>query len=234
MNRTNRNILIGVVVVIIVAVLGYFAWKEGGSTAPAISGLSSATSTPVTINVSTSTAATSTSGYTVTPVTIPKATAPVAPSITSPLTFSASLGLTSDQEASLETQFAQVQEVLAKTPADFNAWIALGDTRKEAGDYAGAAADWKYVTELYPNDPTAFANLGDLYGTYLNQPSQGIAFYKQAIKLDPTKEETFYQNLAQIYISEGDTADAKATLEQGINVQVVGYQNLQNMLNSMQ
>ena len=70
--------------------------------------------------------------------------------------------------------------------------------------------------------------------TTLNQPAQGITDYKEAIKLDPTQEESFYQNLAQTYLNEGDTADAKATLQQGITAQVVGYQNLQTELNSMQ
>lgn len=229
MDRTTRNILIGIVVIVIIALLGYLAWqgRQGsGITQPA----STATSTGTSITIPTSTAPASGSGYTITPIT--SAGAPTAPDYKTPLTFPASMS--ADEQASLQGQFTSIQTTLASSPTDYPSWIQLGILREDTGDYQGAAADWKYVTEIYPNDPTAFADLGDLYASYLNEPSQGVTNYKEAIKLDPTQEETFYQNLAQIYLNEGDTADAKATLEEGINAQVVGYQNLQTTLNSLQ
>lgn len=63
MNRTTRNVLIAIVALIVIVLLGYFAWKErAGTVAPN----STATSTGVSINVGTSTS--NTSGYTVTPI----------------------------------------------------------------------------------------------------------------------------------------------------------------------
>lgn len=230
MNQTSRNASIGVIALIVLVLLAYFAWKErGGSQVPS----TTATSTGISINVGTSTEASSTGGYIVTPIyatTTPAAAQ--APNYKTPLTSSA--GISADLWASAEALFATIQTTLASTPKDWGSWITLGALRKETGDYQGATADWKYVTKLYPTDPTAYADLGDLYANYLNQPTQGEAYYKQAIALDPTQEEAFYQNLAQIYIAQGDTADAKATLQQGISAQVVGYQNLQTELNSMQ
>jgi len=233
MTSTTRNVLIAIVIIVVIALLGYFAWQERGNTssAPTVStATSTATSTGVSINVSGTTTTTTTGGYTITPIY--SSSAATAPNYKTPLTFPA--GTTADEQASYQSQFATIQTTLAATPTDFSSWIQLGILRQETGDYSGAAVDWKYVTEIYPSDPTAFADLGNLYATYLGEPSQGITDYKEAIKLDPTKEVSFYENLAQVYINEGDTADAKATLEEGISAQVVGYQNLQTELNSMQ
>lgn len=234
MNSTTRNVIIGVVIVIIVALLGYLAWSEREApTTPATSTSATttiSTSTGTSINVSTLTGATTTGGYTITPIT--SGTAPTPPSYKTPLSYPA--GFDATEESQDQSEFATEQTTLAADPTNYEAWIELGILREGTGDYAGAAADWKYVTEIYPTDPTAFADLGDLYANYLHEPAQGIAYYKDAIKLDPTKEETFYDDLAQIYLAEGDKADAEATLEQGINAQVIGYQNLQTELDSMQ
>jgi tetratricopeptide (TPR) repeat protein len=226
MNTTNRNVVIGVVVVVLI-LLGYLAWQERGTAAPSSSSTASSTATTTGSVITTTQNSTSTSGYTIKPIY-----APTAPNYKTPLTFAA--GVNATDKLTYQSQFANDETVIASNPENYSAWLDLGILREETGDYQGAAADWRYVTELYPSDPTAFADLGDLYGTYLHQSAQGITYYKEAIKLDPTKEETFYQNLAQIYSNEGDTTDAKATLQQGIDAQVVGYQNLQNELNSMQ
>lgn len=235
MNAAARTVVIGIVVVIVVALLAYFAWQEKqASEAPAAVSTSTpataSTSTGAAVNVS-ATTSTTVGGYTITPITA--SGAPTPPNYEAPLVFSDQT-LSADEETAIQSEFAQAQAGIKANSTDYGSWIELGTLRMEAGDYSGAAADWNYVTELYPNDPTAYANLGNLYASYLNEPSQGIADYKEAIKLDPTQEVSFYQNLAQIYINEGDTADAKAVLEQGINAQVSGYQNLQTMLQSIQ
>ena len=229
MTQTTKNILIGIVALIVILVLGYFAWKERQTAMPATSTTSTSTGA-ATIVVGTST--TNASGYTITPIYATSTLTLQAPNYKTPLTFSSNLN--ANQQAAYQSQFTVVQTTLASNSTDYSSWLELGILREDTGDYQGAAVDWKYVTKLYPSDPTAYANLGDLYANYLKQPAQGETYYKQAIALDPTKEETFYQNLAQIYIAQGDTADAKATLQQGINAKVTGYQNLQTELNSMQ
>ena len=229
MTQTTRNILVAFVALIVILLLGYFAWKERtGIAAPG----KTATSTSIAITVGPSIEATTTSGYTITPIYATSTPAAQAPNYKTPLTFSSDIS--AGEQTVYQNQFATIQTTLASSPTDYSSWLELGILREETGDYQGAAADWKYVTKVYPTDPTAYANLGDLYANYLKQPSQGEAYYKQAIALDPTKEATFYENLAQIYAAQGDTADAKATLQQGINAQVIGYQNLQTELNSMQ
>jgi len=228
MTQTTRNTLIAIIALIVIIVLGYFAWKERQTVMPA--SLTTSTSTGETIVVGTTT--TNAGGYTITPIYATTTPVAQAPNYKTPLTFSSDLN--ANQQAAYQSQFAAVQTNLASNSTDYSSWLELGILREDTGDYQGAAADWKYVTKLYPTDPTAYADLGALYATNLSQPSQGISYYKQAIALDPTKEETFYQNLAQIYIAQGDITDAKATLQQGINAKVTGYQNLQTELNSMQ
>lgn len=233
MHTTRRNLFIGVALVMVI-ILGYFAWQERkGSEVPVSqpTSMQSTSSTPATISitVSSTTAATSTGGYTITP--IPISSGSTAPNYKTPLSFPA--GMSADIEASSQSAFATIQTTLASKPTDWASWVELGILHKQTGDYAGAAADWTYVTKLYPSNPTAFADLGDLYANYLHQPSQAIANYKKAITIDPKNEASFYQNLAQVYLNEGDTTDAKATLQQGIDVQVIGYQNLKAQLNSL-
>ncbi|HUO50486.1 MAG TPA: tetratricopeptide repeat protein [Candidatus Paceibacterota bacterium] len=238
MNTSTRNILIGVGIVVVLALIAYFGLEERqntpsgplGSTATTSIATSTRTATSSTITVNASSTGgiqISGSGYTIKPIT-----APVAPNFKTPLTLSASMDTST--QAQYQSQFAAVQSALTANRTNFEAWLELAGLRKGTGDYKGAAADWTYLTEIYPTDPTAFADLGDLYANYLHQPAQAIADYKQAIKLDPTKEETFYDNLAQVYLAEGDKTDAKAILQKGISVEVVGYQNLQDELNSIQ
>jgi tetratricopeptide (TPR) repeat protein len=213
MTQQTKNILISIIVLVIIILLGYFVWKERTSSAP-----SSASSTSIDLNISTSTLATSTnSGYTITPVIIPTSSTVAAPNFKAPLTFSASLGLTADEEASMQSQFAQVQATLAKTPTDFNTLIQLGDLRKEAGDYAGAAADWQYVSTIYPANVISFANLADLYTNFLPNYPKAATEYKQAIKNDPTRAD-LYIDLFQLYTNKypQSAATAEAVLQQGI------------------
>ncbi|MDR3570830.1 MAG: tetratricopeptide repeat protein [Candidatus Pacebacteria bacterium] len=230
MNTITRNIVIGVIILVIIALLGYMVVQERNTTQVATSTATStnqsSTSTGSVVTIS-PTSTTQVGGYTIRPIT-----GSAAPNYKTPLTYSANVS--TDEKAQDESQFAAVQTAIASNPASYPAWIELGILRESTGDYQGAAADWKYVTELYPKDPTAFANLGNLYANDLHQPQQGITYYKQAIKIDPTHEETFYDNLAQIYLAQGDKTDAKAILRQGITAQVVGYQNLQTELNSIQ
>jgi len=231
MNQT-RNIIIGIVAILVVALLAFLVSQERQATvSPGATATSTnSTTTPITINLASTTSTTTVGGYTIAPVTIQNG--PAAPNFKTPLTFSATIS--ADEKAQDQSQFQAVQAALTGNKTDFNAWLELGILRESTGDYKGAAAAWKYLTQIYPKDPTAYANLGNLYANDLHQSAQGIAYYKQAIKADPTKEETLYDNLAQIYLGEGDKADAKATLQQGIDAKVIGYQNLQNELNSIQ
>jgi tetratricopeptide (TPR) repeat protein len=213
-NEIIAGIIIGAIV--LVGIAYYFSKSSPqaappGTAATSTTASSSSSSTSVTINGN---SATSTDGYTIKPIYA--TAAPTAPSYKIPLVFS-DPSVTADERTSMQTQFAQVQAVLVKTPQDFNSWIALGDLRKEAGDYAGAALDWQYMSKLYPSNIVSNANLGDLYTNYLPDYPKAAAALKAQIANDPT-DVYIYDDLYSLYTHQypQSTATIVALLKAGI------------------
>jgi tetratricopeptide (TPR) repeat protein len=127
--------------------------------------------------------------------------------------------VTAEEKVSMQASFAQVQTAIAANVQDFNSWIELGDLRKEAGDYAGAEADWQYISALYPSNIVSNANLADLYTFYLHKYPQAAAAYKAAIANDP-KQVALYVNLFSLYTNQypQPSATIVALLKQGLAV----------------
>jgi len=209
MNTQNRNILIGIIILAALAAAVYFILQQQKPTTTSMATSTSATST---YNLSTSTVP----GYTITEVPISSGShTPIAPDYTMPLAFSSSV--TPDERTSLQAQFVQVQAALAQNKLDFGSWITLGNLRKEAGDYAGAALDWQYASAEFPNNVVSFANLADLYTNFMPDYPKAAAAYKQEIKNNPS-QPYIYEDLFQLYTTQypqGSSAP-EAVLQQGI------------------
>lgn len=95
-------------------------------------------------------------------------------------------------------------------------WLQLASYRKLANDFAGAEEIWIFCTKVFPKDPIAYNNLGDLYANYTHDYTKAAMYWNGAIKLDPTSIST-YRNLATMYdISMKDKANAQATLQAGL------------------
>jgi hypothetical protein len=220
--RTDKRneIIAGIIIIAIILIgIAYFFSKSTPEiplpVSVATSTSESATSTSGTINVTGSSA--SSSGYTITPIySGGSGAAPVAPDYKVPLVFSDPT-VTADEQASMQSQFAAAQATLAQSPEDFNSWIELGDLRKQAGDYDGAAADWQYMSELYPTNVVSNANLGDLYTNYLPDYPKAAAAYKAQIAIDPT-DVYIYDDLFSLYTNQypQSTAIITAMLKAGI------------------
>ncbi len=216
-DRRNEIIAIIIIAAVILCGIAYFLSKSS----PAGVSSSTASSTPVTTS-STSTSGTisvtstssSGSGYTVHLIT--SGNAPAAPNYKAPLVVSAT-DVSAAESASLQNEFAATQAAIASDKTDADAWIALGDERKEAGDYAGAAADWQYIAALYPSNLVANANLGDLYTNYLHDYPKAAAAFKAQIAIDPT-DTYIYDDLFSLYTNQypQSTATIVALLKQGI------------------
>ena len=131
-----------------------------------------------------------------TAIPVSGSSAPKAPNYQAPLVFSANVS--ADEQSAFRQQFSQAQSLIAANAKDFNGWISLGTVREEAGDYQGAAADWEYVSALYPANQVSFANLGDLYANYLHDYAKAAANYKTEIKNDPNFPQ-MYLALYQLY-----------------------------------
>ena len=214
----RNEIIAGIIIAAIVLIgIAYFFSKGGAPVAlprtTATSTNESASSTTGVVSINGSDA--SSSGYTIKMVSAGGA-APVAPNYKAPLIFSDTT-ITADERSAMQAQFAQAQAALAKNPQDFNSWIQLGDLRKEAGDYAGAALDWQYMSALYPSNVVSNANLGDLYTNYLKNYPKAAAAFKAQIANDP-KDVYIYDDLYSLYTNQYPQSSATivALLKAGI------------------
>ena len=77
-------------------------------------------------------------------------------------------------------------------------WIAVGVIKKFFNDYEGTRDAWEYAGVLYPNNALSFANLGNLYAFYLNDPAKAEFNFRKAISNDPY-QPGYYLNLADFY-----------------------------------
>lgn len=91
-----------------------------------------------------------------------------------------------------------LKTALEKDPFNINDWIAVGITKKFFNDYEGTKDAWEYATVLYPNDPLAFENLGNLYALYIHDNQKAEYYYKNAIENNPI-EPSFYIALSDFY-----------------------------------
>lgn len=109
-----------------------------------------------------------------------------------------------------------LMSALIKDPFNINDWVAVGVTKKFFNDFDGARDAWEYVTVLYPNDPLAFENLGNLYALYLRDNAKAEYNYKKAIENNPI-EPSFYIALADFYKNFfGDNSKAIGIILSGL------------------
>ncbi len=210
MENSRTRLYISLAVLLAAAIITAIVVQHTGTNVPA--GTSTATSTSETAS-STQISVTTASG---TPATVKMVSLPKPPDFTAPLSFAANVS--SDIRSSVTAQYQAAVAILTKNPADPDAWIALGEARKMAGDYTGAATAWQYVSELAPSNQVSFHNLGDLYQNYLHEDAKAVPEYKQAIVNYPHDLDA-YKNLFTIYTSGSYNATAgaaEAILKQGI------------------
>lgn len=98
-------------------------------------------------------------------------------------------------------------------------WIAVGVTKKFFNDYEGTRDAWEYAGVLYPANALSFANLGNLYAFYLNDPVKAEFNFRKAINNDPY-QPGYYLNLADFYKTAyvSKKSEAPEVLLEGISV----------------
>ena len=94
--------------------------------------------------------------------------------------------------------FQTLKQSLQNNPDDFNSWVTLGILKKTVNDYEGARDIFIYAGQIRPKSSPPFANLGDLYANFLNEPGKAEEMYKKAIANDPG-EINYYFGLADVY-----------------------------------
>lgn len=100
-----------------------------------------------------------------------------------------------------QERFNFIKQQIENEPNELTHWLALASTMKAIQSYDQAEEVWLYITEKWPDDPTAFANLGDLYANFLPDYPKAEWAFKQAIaKTENINEHLiFYRNLHRLY-----------------------------------
>jgi hypothetical protein len=134
-------------------------------------------------------------------VTITQSSTPVSGGVSTPnlnqaVTYSPDLS--ADVVATLKADIAGISLSLKSDPSQGNKWLQLAYYYKAAEDYKLAEQVWLYMTKLAPTDPVAFADLGNLYNSFLVDYPKAEKYYLQAIKLNPADINTYY-NLYLMY-----------------------------------
>ena len=138
---------------------------------------------------------------------------PVAPSLDRKVTFPASFP--EDARVAWLAQMADFKEKIKASPTSYDLWLQIGIRFKMIEDFEGARLAWEYATKISPRTPTAFGNLGFLYGYHLKDAAKAEANFKLALANDP-QATYLYQQIFEFYRDVlKDNAKARALAEEG-------------------
>ena len=92
--------------------------------------------------------------------------------------------------------------------------LAYGSFLHQAGDPEGALAQWEKASQLAPNNPAVWNNLGDYYEE--SNVKKAFEYYSKAIALDPS-QSLYYHNLAvAVYMFRTEAEDYWKISEQEV------------------
>jgi tetratricopeptide (TPR) repeat protein len=121
------------------------------------------------------------------------------------------------REESINNVNAAIAE-LKDNPDLISRWLQIAVYRKGADDFEGAEEIWLYLTHKWPDDPTAYANLADLYQSVLNEPQKAETYWKKYLKVAPEGYDiSGYRSLHDLYRTKlANPEKARAILLEGI------------------
>ncbi len=106
-----------------------------------------------------------------------------------------------------------LKRALAAKPKDADALTAMGDTKYESGDFAGAGSFYERALAERPNDVNLITDIGNTYAQRTPPDyDRAIAEYRKSVAIDP-KNEKGWQNIAAAAIRKGDKAAAREATE---------------------
>ena len=137
------------------------------------------------------------------------------PDFRAPIQFSQNIS--ADVKQALQKAAKTLGDRLAKDSLDLKSWVDLGAVHKMGGDYKGAEAAWKFVTQAAPTNSIVYNNLGDLYMNFTKEYTKSEKAYLEAIRLSPT-DESPYMNLYAMYTNfyKKGTSAAEDILKKGV------------------
>ena len=97
------------------------------------------------------------------------------------------------------------EDFLQRHPDYVRARLAYGSFLHQSGDPEGALAQWEKASQLAPNNPAVWNNLGNYYED--TNVKKAFEYYSKAIELDPS-QPLYYQNLAAgVYMFRTDAEE---------------------------
>ncbi|QQG46630.1 MAG: tetratricopeptide repeat protein [Candidatus Niyogibacteria bacterium] len=130
-----------------------------------------------------------------------------------------------------------IQEVSLMLKGNYNylqGWLQLGILRKSAGDYEGAIEAWSFAGIIRPNIATSFLNSADLYAYYIHNNQKAEESFSKAIQAEPKNGFVYYQMAGFYREVMGDISRAREVLEQGISAGADPTGDIQLFLDSLQ
>lgn len=91
-----------------------------------------------------------------------------------------------EARAIAERNIDTLKSALRVNSQNLAAWLDLAIQYRAVGDTEGAMQIWQYLTEIFPNDTTAFFNLASAYHFEERDYEKSEQYYRRAIKIDPT------------------------------------------------
>jgi len=141
-------------------------------------------------------------------------------------------GISDETQVILKQKIEELSSELKQDSNLVDKWIELGVYRKTIGDYDGALEALKYALILQPNSRTAYHNLGDLYGYYLNDPQKAEESFLKAIEI-VSGDIYLYFKITEFYNDVlNDVEKARSVIQQGIEANP-SSEELKQLLDSL-
>ncbi|MFO0841547.1 MAG: tetratricopeptide repeat protein [Gemmataceae bacterium] len=118
----------------------------------------------------------------------------------------------------LRAAIARIGKALETRPGDPQSYFTRAQYHQQLGEHAAAAADWRKVLEILPEQPTACNSLAWIYATGpggLRDPNKALPLAQRAVRLAPD-EAACRNTLGVVYYRLGQYDAAVETLERSV------------------
>lgn len=99
---------------------------------------------------------------------------------------------------SLSSRVVMHARAVKENPDFLEGWLQIGLLKKVIGDFEGARDAWEYAGVIRPLNSVSFANLGELYWTYLPDYPRSEKNFLTSIRNKPDDPST-YISLSDLY-----------------------------------
>jgi len=111
------------------------------------------------------------------------------------------IGYSQEQIDKLAVELKRLDSVLESFPDDYDTLLKKGNIYFMLEEYKQAENVFLQAVETEPDFASAYANLGELYTSFLIDKDKAVENYKKAIELAPWHSQ-YYRSLADLYWSD--------------------------------